>query len=125
MSAGDHIRVRKLLQLNSDSQQARQAVKMMTLLQEEEFQNILKNPKLASLSEGPMHVIVINIECLALLNQLPNAIEAVKSDLLNELQSIGNLKEKIHEKFVKLYLHFHSFPFDEIFHRILKVDLSF
>ena len=93
MSAGDHIRVRKLLQLNSDSQQARQAVKMMTLLQEEEFQNILKNPKLASLSEGPMHVIVINIECLALLNQLPNAIEAVKSDLLNELQSIGNLKD--------------------------------
>ena len=93
VSAGDHIRVRKLLQLNSDSQQARQAVKMMTLLQEEEFQNILKNPKLASLSEGPMHVIVINIECLALLNQLPNAIEAVKSDLLNELQSIGNLKD--------------------------------
>ena len=91
--SGEHIRVRKLL-LNSDNQLTR-PMKMMTLLQEEEFQNILKNPKLASLSEGPMHVIVINIECLALLNQLPNAIEAVKSDLLNELQSIVSVSTQI------------------------------
>ena len=91
--SGEHIRVRKLL-LNSDNQLTR-PMKMMTLVQEEEFQNILKNPKLASLSEGPMHVIVINIECLALLNQLPNAIEAVKSDLLNELQSIVSVSTQI------------------------------
>ena len=33
-------------------------------------------------------MIVIDIECLALLNLLPTVIEALKSDLLNELQAI-------------------------------------
>ena len=62
--------------------------KMLTLIQEEEFEKIVKNPKLADLSEGPSHVVVIDIECLALLNQLPAAVDAIKSDLLNELQMI-------------------------------------
>ena len=85
-STGEHLRVRKLLLKENPDHSS--PMKLMTLAQEEEFQSILKNPKLADLSEGPFHVIVIDIECLALLNQLPNAIEAVKSDLLNELQSI-------------------------------------
>ena len=94
VTSADHIRVRKLL-LRDSTEQHTGPLKMMTLAQEEEFQNILKNPKLADLSEGPIHVIVINIECLALLNQLPNAIEAVKSDLLNELQSIVSVSTQI------------------------------
>ena len=79
------VRVRKLL-LRDNNQETQ--MKMLTLVQEEEFEKIVKNPKLAELSEGPSHVIVIDIECLALLNQLPVAIDAIKSDLLNELQSI-------------------------------------
>ena len=79
------VRVRKLLLKDNapDTQ-----MKMLTLVQEEEFEKIVKNPKLADLSEGPSHVIVIDIECLALLNQLPTAVDAIKSDLLNELQLI-------------------------------------
>ena len=87
-STGEHLRVRQLLLKENSDKQSGSPMKLMTLAQEEEFQTVLKNPKLADLSEGPFHVIVIDIECLALLNQLPNAIDAVKSDLLNELQSI-------------------------------------
>ncbi len=89
----DHsVRVRKLLLKDSG---ANQDVKLLTLAQEEEFEGILKNPKLANLSEGPSHVIVIDIECLALLNQLPSAIDAIKSDLLNELQVIVSKSTQI------------------------------
>ena len=79
-------RVRMLIQRGNNSGSGIQ--KMLTLIQEEEFEKIVKNPKLADLSEGPSHVVVIDIECLALLNQLPAAVDAIKSDLLNELQMI-------------------------------------
>ena len=36
-------------------------MKMLTLAQEEELLQIIKNPKLAILTEGPAHVIVIDI----------------------------------------------------------------
>ncbi len=81
---GDHIRARRLLIENAQDNSA----KILTLAQEDEFNRILDNPKLASLTEGPAHVIVIDIECLAMLNQLPKVLEALKSELLNELQSI-------------------------------------
>ena len=79
-------RVRMLIQRGNNPGSGIQ--KMLTLIQEEEFEKIVKNPKLADLSEGPSHVVVIDIECLALLNQLPAAVDAIKSDLLNELQMI-------------------------------------
>ena len=81
---GEHVRARRLLLKDAPEAQA----KMLTLAQEEELIQIIKNPKLANLSEGPAHVIVIDIECLALLNLLPQVIDALKSDLLNELQAI-------------------------------------
>jgi hypothetical protein len=62
--------------------------KMLTLAQEEEYLRILEHPKLANLTEGPAHVIVIDVECLAMLNRLPNVIDALKSEVLNELQTI-------------------------------------
>ena len=84
-----NVRVRKfLLREGTNMEHPGGPMKILTLAQEEEFEKILQNPKLANLSEGPANVIVIDIECMALLNQLPNAIEAIKSDLLNELQSI-------------------------------------
>ena len=36
-------------------------MKMLTLAQEEELLQIIKNPKLANLTEGPAHIIVIDI----------------------------------------------------------------
>ena len=63
---------------------------MMSLVEEEEFQKILENPKLAECQEGPAHAIIIDVECLALLNKLPDALDHLKSEMLNELQGIIN-----------------------------------
>jgi len=48
----------------------------------------LDNPKTADLDGGPSHLIVIDIECLCMLNKLPDAVESLKSELLSELQNI-------------------------------------
>ena len=60
----------------------------MTLAQEEEFQRILDNPKLSDLNGGPAHMIVIDIECLGMLNKLPDAMESLRAELLPELQNV-------------------------------------
>jgi hypothetical protein len=85
-NAGDHIRARRLLL--HDLPDTQSPAKMLTLAQEEEYLRILEHPKLANLTEGPAHVIVIDVECLAMLNRLPNVIDALKSEVLNELQTI-------------------------------------
>ena len=54
----------------------------------DDFQEILDNPKLADFNEGPSHMIVIDIECLAMLNKLPDALDHLKSELKHEMQSI-------------------------------------
>ena len=64
--------------------------KLISLVEEGEFQKILENPKYADVREGPSHAIIIDVECLSLLNKLPDAIEHLKSELLNELQGIVN-----------------------------------
>ena len=51
-------------------------------------QEILEDPKLADLNEGPSHTIVIDVECLAMLNKIPEAVDHLKSELKNELQSV-------------------------------------
>ena len=62
--------------------------KLMSLIEEEEFQKVLENPKHADVREGHAHAIIIDTECISLLNKLPEAVEHLKSELLNELQSI-------------------------------------
>lgn len=84
---GENIRARRLL-MGGPSNNGGQSSKMLTLAQEDEFNKILDNPKAANLTDGPSHVIVIDVECLGLLNKLPDAVESLKSDLLDELQTV-------------------------------------
>ena len=70
----------------------------MTLAQEEEYQRILENPKSADLDGGPSHLIVSDIECLCMLNKLPDAIESLKSELLSELQVLLSFTNKVSER---------------------------
>ena len=80
-------RGRKLF-LDSGTSNATTQFKLISLVEEGEFQKILENPKFADIQEGPAHAIVINVECLSLLNKLPDAMEHLKSELLSELQGI-------------------------------------
>jgi exocyst complex component 4 len=81
------IRARRLF-LDSGSNNTTTQFKLISLVEEGEFQKILENPKYADVQEGPAHAIIIDVECLSLLNKLPDAIEHLKSELLNELQGI-------------------------------------
>jgi len=67
---------------------AGQQQQMRLIANDEDFQEILEDPKLADLNEGPSHTIVIDVECLAMLNKIPEAVDHLKSELKNELQSI-------------------------------------
>ena len=51
-------------------------------------QEILEDPKLADFKEGPVHTIVIDVECLAMLNKIPETAKHLESQLKNELQAI-------------------------------------
>ena len=51
-------------------------------------QEILEDPKLADFKEGPVHTIVIDVECLAMLNKIPETARHLESQLKNELQAI-------------------------------------
>ena len=64
--------------------------KLIGLVEESDVKKILENPKLADFQEGPTHAIIIDVECLSLLNKIPDAIDHLKSELLNELQGIIN-----------------------------------
>ena len=52
------------------------------------LQEILEHPKLADFNEGPAHTIVIDVECLAMLNKVPDTVEHLKTEMKNEMQSI-------------------------------------
>lgn len=59
---GEHIRARRLLlKDHHHASHPDVPMKMLTLAQEEELLQIIKNPKLANLTEGPAHIIVIDI----------------------------------------------------------------
>ena len=59
---GEHVRARRLLlRDHHHASHPDVPMKMLTLAQEEELLQIIKNPKLANLTEGPAHVIVIDI----------------------------------------------------------------
>ena len=83
------IRARKLF-LEPGASNAATQFKLISLVEEGEIQKILENPKLADIQEGTAHAIIIDVECISLLNKLPEAIEHLKSELLNELQGIVN-----------------------------------
>ena len=51
-------------------------------------QEILEDPKLADFKEGPVPTIVIDVECLAMLNKIPETAKHLESQLKNELQAI-------------------------------------
>jgi len=56
---------------------------------EDTWQLVLQHPDQADpVQGGPAHAILIAVECLALLNRLPDAVEALNTDLQGQLFQI-------------------------------------
>ncbi|XP_040565491.1 exocyst complex component 4 [Lepeophtheirus salmonis] len=62
--------------------------RLLSVSEEEEWMQMLENPLKASLVFGPANALIINVECLSQLNLLPRAIEQLRLEICNELQSI-------------------------------------
>ncbi|KAH0550385.1 exocyst complex component 4 [Cotesia glomerata] len=56
--------------------------------QQEDLTNIIEDENSLNPEENSEHFIAIIIECLALLNNIPDAVEAIKSKMQNELLNI-------------------------------------
>jgi len=61
---------------------------LLTPQEEDEWHAILGEPDLADPSLGPAHAILIDIECLSLLNKLPETVESLGGELQKQMFSI-------------------------------------
>ncbi|CAB4054123.1 EXOC4 [Lepeophtheirus salmonis] len=73
--------------------------RLLSVSEEEEWMQMLENPFKASLVFGPANALIINVECLSQLNLLPRAIEQLRLEICNELQSIVQLFNAMIEQF--------------------------
>ncbi|XP_023334937.1 exocyst complex component 4 isoform X4 [Eurytemora carolleeae] len=80
---GEHLKARRLL-LDPGSNSG----SLLSPAEEDSWNLILENPEKADPSKGPAHCILIDMECLALLNRLPEAIESLTSELQGQLFQI-------------------------------------
>ena len=78
------------------------------LLQVCEFQFsifALKCAQAAHQDQGPAHSILIDMECLAMLNRLPDAVESLTADLQNQVPSALCTPLLIHIFLSNLYMY--------------------
>ena len=61
---------------------------LLSPAEEDEWQKILNDPDTADPSLSPAHAILIDIECLAMLNKLPETVDSLSADLQKQLFSI-------------------------------------
>lgn len=61
---------------------------LLTPAEEDDWNKILNDPDAADATLGPAHAILIDMECLALLNKLPESVESLNSDLQKQLSQI-------------------------------------
>ena len=81
--AGEQLKARRLLLETANSSGA-----LLTPAEEDEWNKILTDPDLADPSLGPAHSILINMECLAMLNKMPETVENLNGDLQKQLFQI-------------------------------------
>ena len=80
---GEQLKARRLLLETGNSSGA-----LLTPAEEDEWNKILSDPESADPSQGPAHSILINMECLVMLNKLPEAVETLNADLQKQLFKI-------------------------------------
>ena len=61
---------------------------LLSPAEEDEWQKILGDPDAADPSLSPAHAILIDMECLAMLNKLPETVDSLSADLQKQLFSI-------------------------------------
>lgn len=61
---------------------------LLSPAEEDEWQKILGDPDTADPSLSPAHAILIDMECLAMLNKLPETVDSLSADLQKQLFSI-------------------------------------
>ena len=61
---------------------------LLTPAEEDDWQRILGDPDTADPAMGPAHAILLDMECLAMLNKLPETVESLNSELQKQLFSI-------------------------------------
>ena len=61
---------------------------LLSPAEEDEWQKILNDPDTADPSLSPAHAILIDMECLAMLNKLPETVDSLSADLQKQLFSI-------------------------------------
>ena len=77
---GDNIKARRMLM---ESTAAQLSGRLMTVTEEEEWSKIAENPSAADPAFSSAHAMVVDIECLAKLNKLPEAIEVILFFIFN------------------------------------------
>jgi len=80
---GEHLKARRLL-----LEPGANTGSLLTPGEEDEWNLILEDPDLADPTHGPAHAILIDMECLAMLNKLPDAVESLSSELQSQLLQI-------------------------------------
>jgi len=61
---------------------------LLSPAEEDTWQRILADPDTADATLGPAHAILIDMECLAMLNKLPETVDSLAADLQKQLFSI-------------------------------------
>ena len=61
---------------------------LLTPAEEDDWNKILNDPDAADSTLGPAHAILIDMECLSILNKLPETVESLNSDLQKQLSQI-------------------------------------
>ena len=80
---GEHLKARRLLLETGNTSGA-----LLTPAEEDEWNKILEDPDSADTTLGPAHSILINMECLAMLNKMPETVETLNTDLQRQLFQI-------------------------------------
>ena len=80
---GEQIKARRLL-----LETANNAGALLTPAEEDDWNKILEDPESADQSLGPAHCILINMECLAMLNKMPDTVETLNGELQKQLFQI-------------------------------------
>ena len=80
---GEQLKARRLLLETGNSSGC-----LLTPAEEDEWNKVLSDPDSADPGLGPAHSILINMECLAMLNKLPEAVDSLNQDLQKQLFKI-------------------------------------
>ena len=80
---GEQLKARRLLLDTGNNSGA-----LLTPAEEDEWNKILADPEAADPSQGPAHSILIDMECLAMLNKMPETVETLNNELQKQLFTI-------------------------------------